>query len=221
MTKSKLSRAAGISAVLAGVLFIGIQFIHPTDELASVTSQAWATTGYLTFAMAILGLVGVSGIYLRQVGRTGILGLVGFICLGLFFLITTAFTFAETLILPVVVDQAPEFVDSFMGITNGAGTDGTLGALEALGPLTGALYAAGGVMFGIALFRSRMLAPWASLLWAVGALVPLLTPLVPHSIGRFAAVPVGVALIGLGLSLWSHSSDALAPVAEPVSAQVG
>lgn len=217
MTTSKLSRAAGLSAALAGLLFIGIQFIHPSDELASVTTQAWATTGYLTFAMAVLGLVGVAGIYLRQVERTGILGLVGFMFLGLFFLITMAFTFAETLILPVVVDQAPGFVDSFMGITNGAGTDGTLGALEALGPVTGVLYAVGGVMFGIALFRSRMLSPWASLLWAVGALVPVLTPLVPHSVGRFAAVPVGVALVGLGLSLWAHPSDVRASVTEPVS----
>lgn len=208
MTTSKLSRAAGMSGVMAGLLFIGIQFIHPADVAASVTTQAWAITGYLTLTMAVLGLVGVSGIYLRQVREVGILGLAGFICLGLFFMLTMAFTFAETLVLPVVIEEAPRFVDRFLGITNGKGTTGMLGALEAVGPLAGVLYTVGGVMFGIALFRSRILYRWAAILLAVGALVPLLTPVVPHSVGRFAAVPVGVAFVGLGFSLWFPRTEA-------------
>lgn len=213
MTTSKLSRATAMSAVLAGLLFIGIQFIHPVDEAASVTTRVWATAGYMTFGMAVLGLVGVSGIYLRQVREVGILGLAGYVCLGLFFLLTTAFTFAETLVLPVVFEAAPRFVDHFLGITNGKGTTGMLGALEAIGPLAGVLYTVGGMVFGIALFRSGILYQWAAILLAVGALVPLLTPFVGHSLARFAAVPVGVALVGLGFSLWYHQTEV--PGADP------
>ena len=30
----------------------------------------------------------------------------------------------------------------------------------------------------------------------------LVLPPLPHAVGRFAAVPVGIALAGLGVSLW-------------------
>lgn len=220
MSASKLSRAAGLFAVLAGLLFIGIQFIHPADDLANVTTGMWAATGYITFAMALFGLIGVTGIYLRQLEKTGVLGLFGFVAMGLFFLLTMAFTFAETLVLPAVVAEAPVFVESFLGIVDGGGTRANLGALQAMGPVVGVLYTAGGVIFGIALFRARIVHPWAAILLAVGAVTPLLIPLVPDSLGRFAAVPVGLALVGLGHSLWSLRPGATAPQANPVGAEV-
>jgi hypothetical protein len=59
----------------------------------------------------------------------------------------------------------------------------------------------GGLLFGIALYRARIVARWASLLLAVGTVSALAVPLVPHSVGRMAALPVGIALAGLGYSL--------------------
>jgi hypothetical protein len=83
ITPAKLTRAAGLSAVAAGLLFIFVQFIHPTENVSAVTGSAWATTHYLTMAMAVLRLAGVSGLYLRQVREAGLLGLVGFILFSL------------------------------------------------------------------------------------------------------------------------------------------
>lgn len=195
-------------AVLSGLVYIGIQFIHPEETLAAVSTDAWMVVGLLTMGFGILGLVGVTGIYLRQNEETGILGLVGFIALGLLFLLTAAFTFAEALILPLVVSEAPGFVENFNGIFNGEGTDGLLGALELVGTIAGVLYLSGGLLFGIAVLRAKVLSSWAAILLIAGAVIAPFAALVPHEVGRFAAVPVGVALIGLGLSLWSEQSEA-------------
>jgi hypothetical protein len=63
-------------------------------------------------------------------------------------------------------------------------------------------YSLGGLLFGIALFRARVLARWASLLLAYGTTSALALSVLPESFSRPFAVPTGVALIGLGVSLW-------------------
>jgi hypothetical protein len=208
VTNYKLSRGAAFCAVLSGLLYVAIQFIHPEETVEAVSTDSWIFVALLTVAMAVLGLVGVTGIYLRQSEETGMLGLLGYLSLGLFFLLPMAFSFAEALILPLVVSDAPAFVENFNGLFNGEGTDGTLGALESISLVAGVLYLAGGVLFGIAVLRARILWSWGAILLIAGALIAPLAGLVPHEVGRFAAIPVGLALIGLGLSLWSERKEA-------------
>ncbi len=64
------------------------------------------------------------------------------------------------------------------------------------------LYLAGGLLFGIALFRARVLARWATVLLAVGGLVSAALSLMPDAFYRLLAYPNGIAMIGLGVSLW-------------------
>ncbi|MBC3194167.1 hypothetical protein H7X46_24240 [Pseudonocardia sp. C8] len=203
ISAAHLTRAAGLFAVVSGVLYIIIQFVHPAENVATVTGNAWAIVGYMTIAMAVLGLIGVTGIYLRQVTESGLLGLIGLVLFGLFFLLVTAFTFAETLIMPPLAAESPRFVDSFLGIFSGAGAQVDLGLLPALNPVAGVLYVLGGALFGFATFRARVLDRWAALLLALGALLTPVVSLLPHAIGRFAAIPVGLAMIWLGYSLWA------------------
>ena len=221
ITTSKLARAAGLAAMVAGLLFIIIQPIHPSEDVSAVTGGAWATVGYMTLGFAILGLVGVSGMYLRQVKEAGVLGLVGYVMFASLFLLTMAFTFAETLILPPLASEAPQFVDSFLGIFSGSPGDVELGTLGAIGGVSFALYLIGGSLFGIALFRARVLSRWAALMLVFGAVVTLLVPLLPHAVARYAAVPMGVALVGLGYSLWSEQREtATASVSDGRSARL-
>jgi hypothetical protein len=42
ITTPKVSRWAGLSAMAAGIIFAGIQPIHPPDVLASVNTSFWA-----------------------------------------------------------------------------------------------------------------------------------------------------------------------------------
>ena len=63
-------------------------------------------------------------------------------------------------------------------------------------------YLIGGLVFGIALFRAGVLARWASLLLAVGGALSVALSLMPDAFYRLIAFPNGIAMIGLGVSLW-------------------
>src|SRR5215212_9159528 len=57
-----------------------------------LTGTAWVAVALMTMAMAALGLVGTSGINLRQVRESGLPGLVGYLMFGSFYMVTTAWT---------------------------------------------------------------------------------------------------------------------------------
>ena len=211
ITPSKLSGAAGVAAIAAGLLYGSIQFVHPAEEVANVTGSTWAIVHYLTVAMGVLGLAGITGIYLRQVKETGLLGLSGFLLLALFYLATTAHTYLEAFVLPPLAEQAPHVATDILGIFSGAAADGSLGPLEGISTFAFAVYFLGGVTFGIAVFRARILARWAGILLAVGSVSTALLPMFPHALGRFAALPVGIAVAWLGYSLISTRQAASEP----------
>jgi hypothetical protein len=84
--------------------------------------------------------------------------------------------------------------------------------------ISGIAYMGGGVIFGIALFRAGVLARWAAVLLAVATVASLAIPLVPQ-FERLFAIPTGVALAGLGYSLWrAHRTPAARPAPSPVGA---
>lgn len=202
ITTTTLTRAAGLAAVAAGLLFILIQFIHPDGDVVSVTTTAWTVTHALGVAMAALTLVGISGMYLRQVRQTGLLGLIGFVLFGTCYLLITAFEFVEAFVLPPVADQAPQFVNDFLAISAGGVVVGDVVGLVTASAMTGLTYLLGGLLFGVALFRAGILARWAAVLLAVGSVGTLAVSVLPTALDRLIAVPLGVALAGLGFSLW-------------------
>jgi hypothetical protein len=73
--------------------------------------------------------------------------------------------------------------------------------------------------YRIALFRARVLARWAAALLALGAVATLAVPVLPTTLDRILAVPTGVALVGLGYSLWrtarTDTTTLLATVRSP------
>src|ERR671932_1642059 len=101
-TASNALRRAGLAAMLSGILYVVIQAIHPADILSSVTTSQWAIVHYLGIAMAFLGLLGMAGLYARQVKEVGWLGLAGYLAFSLFFAGTIAFQFVEAFISPLL-----------------------------------------------------------------------------------------------------------------------
>jgi len=204
-TASDLIRWTGLAAIVAGIIFAGIQPIHPPDELSSVTTSAWAIITILKFAMCFFFLLGITGIYARQVEQVGWLGLVGYLVFSLSWAIQSGFVFVEVFVLPVLATAAPQFVDSYLGVVNGHPGEMNIGALPATyNVLVGIPYMLGGLVFGIATFRARVLPRWPAGLLAVVALLTPLAALLPHAIQRLAAVPMGLALAWLGYALWSE-----------------
>lgn len=154
--------------------------------------------------MATLLLLGITGIYARQVQESGWLGLVGFLLLFVEWVLVAATDLFEAMFLPVLATQAPKFAAGFLGVFGNYASEVNLGAIPLLNPLSFVLYLLGGVLFGIATFRAGILSRWASLLLAIGAPSTILFALLPHEFERVAAVPVGIALAWLGYSLWSE-----------------
>jgi hypothetical protein len=220
ITTSTLTRGAAVAAALAGAAYIAIQFIHPADVVESLSTQAWVSVHILSFVEAILALIGVTGLYVYQARKAGILGLIGYLMFGLFFILQASFNFAEALIAPLIAVSAPQLAVDFVGLFGRYAPETDLGALAAL-PLVGAiLYVGGAILFGTATIRARMLSRGAAILLIVAAAVTPLAALLPHAIERMAAVPMGAALIWLGWSLWLSSGALTAQVTSTDSARV-
>jgi hypothetical protein len=204
ITTPKLIRAAGLSAMVTGIIFAGIQPIHPPDVLASVTTSAWLIITSLKTVMCLFGLFGIAGLYARQVEKTGWLGLAGYLLLTVFYAIQMCFAFTEPLILPLLATEAPKFVAGFLGILSSTPSEVNLGAISAINGLLAGLYLLGTLLFGIAMFRARILSRWAAGLLALSGPLAIILTLIGHPINRIAAVPMGISLIWLGYSLWSE-----------------
>lgn len=214
ITTSKLIRWAGFAAMGSGILFIAMQAIHPLDALSNVTTARWSLVHYLGIVMAFLGLIGVTGIYARQAEKAGWLGLIGYLLFSLFYALTLAFQFIEAFLSPVLATLAPKFVESMLGVVTGAPSVVNLGPLPVVYKLLGfAGYALGGLLFGIATFRARILPRWAAILLSVGIVLPLLlSSLVHHPYDRILAVPVGLAIAWLGAAILTERRE---PVSDP------
>jgi hypothetical protein len=217
ITASSLIRWSGLAAMAAGLIFAGIQPIHPPDVVASVTTGEWAIITTLKLAMCLLFLLGIAGICARQVERAGWLGLAGFLLLTLSWWLQTAFVFAEAYILPQLATTAPKFVDGLLGtLAAGRTSKVDLGALPAIYSLgVGIPYMLGGLLFGIATLRAGILPRWPAGLLAVAAALTPAAALLPHAIQRLAAIPVALALAWLGYALWSERSERRAQASDP------
>jgi hypothetical protein len=218
VTIPNLIRAAGLSAVVAGTIFAAIQPIHPPDVLESVTTSAFITITSFKTVMCLFGIFGIAGLYARQVKETGWLGLAGYLLLTIFYAVQMCYAFAEPTILPLLVPVAPTFVESVMGMSSGAGGPMNLGAFAVIYQVVSMVYLVGLLLFGIATFRARILPRWAAVLLTVsGPVAFIMGALLPHQIARFAAVPMGIALVWLGFALFFERR---APVSEPLPVKI-
>jgi hypothetical protein len=203
ITPAGLTRAAGVAAVAAGVTFIGVQVKHPELTATSIATTEVEVRDSLKVLMCALSLAGISGMYLSQVRRNGLLGLIGYLVLGAAYLGIMCVAFTAAYVMPEVAQSDPGYVNDVIAVDTGRGTvEGDVGTLETVIRLQGFAYLAGGLVFGVALYRARVLARWAAALLAVGGLASAVLSLMPDAFYRLLAIPTGVAMIGLGYSLW-------------------
>jgi hypothetical protein len=167
----------------------------------------------LAIAMSLFGLLGMTGLYARQVEEAGWLGLAGYLLLSLWLVLILPFTFFEVFILPLLATEAPTFADGFLGIFTGAASEINFGVLAAVWTLSDVLLPLGGLVFGIASLRAGILSRWAAGVLTVGVGLAPAFALLPHELEPLAAVPIGLGLAWLGYALWSerreHASDSV------------
>jgi hypothetical protein len=201
ITTTKLTRAAGLSAIVGGLLFIAVQINHPRLDATFVTTTEYAVRETMKIFMAVFSLIGITGIYLRQVKQTGVLGLIGYVVLGVGYLAIFGLQVVGVFVLPSLAASEPGYVNDVLAVAASGTPVGDVGAVQIL-VLGGFAYIVGGIIFGIALFRANILARWAAVLLSVGAAATVAASQLPELTQRLFAIPVSVALIGLGYSLW-------------------
>jgi hypothetical protein len=214
ITPTSLVRAAGVAAVVAGLIFIGVQIGHPHADVTSVTTTEWAVRNSLKVLMAALALAGITGMYLSQIRRNGVLGLIGYVLLAAGYLAILSTTVISAYVLPSLADTDPDYINDFSAAATGT-PSGNIGLLQSVLQVQNIGYLAGGLVFGVALFRARVLTRWAAVLLAVGGLVTIALSVMPDAFYRFLAFPNGIAMVALGYSLWRTARTDTATLPTP------
>jgi hypothetical protein len=218
ITTTSLTRAAGIAAATAGAIFVAVQINHPPMGSFLTDTDEWVVRCIAKAVMCALALAGITGMYLRQVPRMRVLGTVGFVLFAIGYLLMFSTVVMASVFLPALTHTAPQFVNDVVAANEGGSPVGQIGHLQTLFSVTGACYLLGGLLFGIALFRARVLARWAAVLLSVSTVGTAALAVLPESFNRPMAVPEGVAMIGLGISLWRTQREAAAsPAVQPAA----
>jgi hypothetical protein len=202
ITPTGLTRAAGIAAVAAGAIFIGVNIGHPHLDATSVTTTEVIVRNSLKVLMAALALVGITGMYLSQVRRNGLLGLIGYLVFAAGYLLLTIPPYIAAFVLPVIAETHPGYVNDVLAAASGRSITGDIGPLATVLQVQGFAYLGGSLLFGIALFRAHVLTRWATVLLAVSGLLSAALSVMPDALYRLLAFPNGIAMIALGYSLW-------------------
>ena len=208
VSPADLNRATGAAAIAAGALFVGIQIGHPPLDVDTITTTEVAVRNTLKVLMTALALAGITGMYLSQIRRNGVLGLIGYLVLAAGYLLIMSSTFSLAYVLPPVAGTDASYVTDTLATFSGRTANGDVGALGTLFQIQSGCFLAGGLLLGVALYRAHVLARWASALLAVGGAVTIALSVMPDAFYRLLALPNGIALIGLGYSLWRSQRQA-------------
>ena len=226
VTSTGLTRAAGVAAAVAGSIFVAVQVNHPPESAFDTQTTEWVLRCCAKGVMCVLALAGIAGMYFRQHRQAGVLGLVGYVVFTLGYLTLLSIEIIAAGVLPTLLDTNPGYAMDVVYAAAGGKPDGDIGSMQTVLSVAGAGYILGGLLFGIALFRTGILPRWASALLAVSTVSTAALAVLPDAFNRPFAVPEGIALIGLGVALWRNPADTVAtpgtrsaeptgPVAEP------
>lgn len=170
---SKLLRISGFSNILGALLLlvgwcsIGIflwQELSSQDFTGLVLHPAWIPVNIAILISTFFILFGLVGIYLKQAEETGTWGLIGFILCFVGLVWYASIQYYETLLWPVIAAHAPTLFPA-------VGFSPTNKFLSGAFLLSGVFWGLGYIVFGITTTRSGLFPKWASIVFAIGAVV--------------------------------------------------
>ena len=143
------------------------------------------------------------------------LGLLGYLVFSIGYLLIMSTTVVSAYVLPSLADTDPDYVNDVLAAGTGGTPSGDIGLLGSVFQVQGIAYLAGGLVFGVALFRARVLVRWAAVLLALGGLVSAALAVMPDAFYRFLAFPNAIAMVALGYSLWRNVRTDTVDAADP------
>src|SRR4051794_35836311 len=130
ITTTTLFRTAGAAAVLAGLIFIGVQINHPYLDATSITTTDVMARNSLKMLMAALALAGITGVYLRQVPEMGVLGLLGYVLFAAGYLSMLGTEYVAALVLPAIAHSATAYVNDVIAVANNRTASADIGLMH-------------------------------------------------------------------------------------------
>ena len=111
ITTTSLTQAAGLSAAVAGAIFIGVQINHPPMDVASVTTTEWVVRRPRRSSWPCSRSSASPACTCARSAQIGVLGLVGYLVLGAGYLVMLGIEFVGAFVLPTVADTEPGYVN--------------------------------------------------------------------------------------------------------------
>lgn len=195
MSSSNLIRWCGLAGMLSGALLFLFSISNPARDIGytptGVAQNPYVVQYILGAAAAVLGQLGLVGLFAAQKERAGVLGLLGFVVAFVALALTASEVFFDAYMIPVLVANAPDLLAGQL----------SAGPVGLLFQLTSITFVAGFVLFGLATLSAGILPRWGALLLAVGS--PYVIGRLPDVVRIAAVAAFGLGLIWLGFALWS------------------
>ena len=205
ISTANLFRLAGFSGMLAGLGIVVMGMFHPANEAAFVTTSSWIIVHIFATSLGFFGVLGLAGLYARQVEKAGWLGLIGFLLFSAWMALVGMLSFIEAALLPIFASEFPPFVAGFLGMFASNPSQVSLGALPLLWTISTPMLILGSVLFAVATFRARVLPRWAASLLALGSVMVPFSALVSTEIAaKIIMVPMGLGLAWMGYALMAE-----------------
>ena len=213
ISTAALMRLAGFFAILGGLGFIVTGMFHPPNEPAYVTTSTWIIVHIFATSMGYFGVLGLAGLYARQVEKAGWLGLIGFLLFSGWMALQMPFYAFEAVILPNLASELPPYVVGWLGMFRGIPSPVDLGALPTIWNISTPMLILGALLFAIATFRAGILPRWAAGLLALGCLMIPVAAVLPTQLqAKIIMIPMGLGMAGMGYALLTERR---APATEP------
>jgi hypothetical protein len=190
MSSSNLIRLSGLAAVAAGVLLLIGDLLAFATEPENLSEWATAPSYVFVWLLFLLGavllLVGLVGLYVRQSEAAGVLGFVGFLIAFLGTALALGTVWAQLFVAPSLATEAPGVLDNE---PTGMLAAGFMITFMIVFPL-------GWLLFGIATLRAQVYPRAPAIVLIAGSVITFL-PL------PLTGLVLDVAVAWLGLTLMS------------------
>lgn len=145
-----------VNSILSNVLFSGGR--NPTPQ--QYMSLPWLLVSLVSLIGSLLFVIGLPGMYLRQAGRAGVLGLVGFILVFFGELLFGAFSTLQVIVLPLLAQVAPKLLEG----------ETLPGGMFLLLLVFSLLDMIGAILLGIATMRAHVFPRWTGVLLIIAGI---------------------------------------------------
>lgn len=209
MSSQTLIRWSGLALVIAGLIYIIFQPLHPADtDPGAALNPLWAVVHYAGTVHHLLVVVGLVGLYLAQAEPVGRLGLIGFIAALMANAYWVGGTIDEALFYPYLAAQQATPTPPFE-LFDPAGPLGVY-LLIILAALV--VWDLGSILTGYTTMRAGVLPRWGGLLLIVGNVVLNVGAFVPgiYFVKIIGGVLMGLGYAWLGYALWAQKGEVAA-----------